>query len=116
MSAYHRASVTSPLTNLQIRKLPAPVPAGSSARELYDGLDGYALSILGRVWLIEVYGISDTGGRRWVQVGLASDNESHMATLCVPPGAGLQHVVMNLASWLQLGGDERASRVVLNVA
>lgn len=98
-------------------------PAGSNRRswpspdELFDSVDGRQLTVGGRTWAVEVFGIRDVGSYRWVQVGLSCDGERLMITRRMKAGAGPQHLLLTLSSWLaQPAAREPLAGGVLNVA
>lgn len=67
--------------------------------ELFAAVDGQELFVAGRHWLIEVYGVLDREGSRWIQVGLKGQRDL-MTTLKLAPSAGVRHAMLGLASWL----------------
>jgi hypothetical protein len=70
---------------------------------LFADLDGREVSIKGQSWQVETYAVWDTQGQRWIQLalaGLAGGSQNHILTLKLVAGAGIQHAVMALSSWL----------------
>ena len=80
--------------------------------QLFETLDGRQFRLGGREWRVDVYGVFDEGGRRWVQVSLAGSRQQ-MMTLRLAASHGAQHAVLSLSSWLANPG---ATDAVLNVA
>jgi hypothetical protein len=95
-------------------------PAGTSptpkdlmpAYELFAELDGSDFVAADESWRIEVYGVLDDHGYRWIQIGLTG-TRSDMVTLRLVEGAGAQHAIMALTAWV---AERGAVRNVLNVA
>lgn len=87
-----------------------------SPDELFNALDGRLISVAARTWRVEVFGIRDVAGARWVQVGLTGDAGQLMVTRRLVAGAGVQHVVLTLSSWLADPARLRPSDGVQNVA
>jgi hypothetical protein len=115
-----RGSVTPPVqvdsrvvTDIQrpVRRADFVEPQG-----LFDALDGRELSTPGHRWHVEVFSVSDQAQHRWIQLGLNSGDRPHMLTLRMEPGAGVQHAVMALTSWLGDPAEAQAHADVLNVA
>jgi len=75
-------------------------------------LDGRAVTISDRSWRLEVYSVIDCAGRRWVQLALEGDPH-YMLTLNLAMGAGLQRVLLALASCM---ANPSEARGILNVA
>jgi hypothetical protein len=73
------------------------------------------VSVKGQSWQVEAYGVWDAQGQRWVQLSLAGrqNGPNFILTLRLAAGAGVQHAVMALSSWLANPAD---ARDILNVA
>ena len=84
----------------------------TSAHELFAELDGTDFVAAGQTWHIEIYGVLDDHGYRWIQLGL-SGPRTDLATLRLVEGAGAQHAVVALTAWLV---QRAIGRNVLNVA
>lgn len=81
----------------------AAVPAPRKAigpDDLFRTLDGRELMALGRRWTMEVYGVRDEQGHRWVQLRLTSDTGSRWLVLRLPAGAGERHAILAAATRL----------------
>jgi hypothetical protein len=76
---------------------PAGVP---TVERLFESLDGRDLIVRGEAWRIEVYGICEDAGRRWVQVAIDGP-QHHMLTLALATRAGVRHAVDALSRWLE---------------
>jgi hypothetical protein len=86
----------------------SPVP---KAERLFSALDGRDLLIRGQAWHLEVYGICEEAGRRWIQ--LAVDGPHHyMLTVALAARSGVRQAVKALSSWLEEPTD---SEQILNV-
>ncbi len=69
-------------------------------QRLFAALDGRDLLINGQSWHLEVYGVLEDAGRRWVQ--LAVDGPTHqMLTLALAARSSVEQVVRALSSWLE---------------
>lgn len=77
-------------------------------------LDGRHLVVAGIDWSLQVYGICEQQGRRWVQLALSGADEACMLTLRVGPRAGVADVLSTVSSWLTDPNDK--SKQVLSVA
>jgi hypothetical protein len=83
----------------------------SKAERLFAALDGRDLLVSGQAWHLEVYGICEDAGRRWIQI--AVDGPHHyMLTLALATQAGVRQAVTTLSTWLENPAD---SHQVLNV-
>ena len=72
----------------------SPVPD-----RMFAALDGRDLVVSGAHWHVEVYGICEEAGRRWIQ--LAVDGPGHyMLTLALAADYGIRQVVRDLSTWL----------------
>lgn len=93
------------------RSRPQPV----SAEQLFAALDGREVTIKEQSWLIEAYGVWDAQGQRWVQLSLKGirGGANYILTLKLAAGAGEQHAVMAVSSWLA-NPSEKSD--ILNVA
>lgn len=67
--------------------------------ELFDQLDGRHANVLGSRWQIEVCGIHQDGGRRWVQLSVTGLPESAL-TVALAPRDGVQHVLLAVSTWI----------------
>ena len=68
--------------------------------KFFAELDGRHLAVAGIDWSLEVYGICEQHGRRWVQLALTGAGEGCMLTLRLGPRAGVRDVLVTLSSWL----------------
>jgi hypothetical protein len=81
------------------------------AERLFAALDGRDLLVRGQAWHLEVYGICEEAGRRWIQV--AVDGPHHyMLTLALATRSGVRQAVRTLSNWLE---DPVESHQVLNI-
>jgi len=80
---------------------------------LFDALDGRQVTVLGRSWLLHVYGTCEACGRRWVQLGLTGQTK-HMLTLRLAPDDDVTRAVQALSSWLANPSSNKAQ--ILSVA
>ena len=79
-------------------------PAVSPAEVFFAGLDGRYLRVRGQAWQIEVYGICEDAGRRWVQVAI--DGPQHyMITLAMAARTGVAQAVGAVTRWLEEPSD-----------
>jgi hypothetical protein len=70
------------------------------AERLFAALDGRDLLVRGQAWHLEVYGICEEAGRRWIQV--AVDGPHHyMLTLALATQSGVRQAVTTLSKWLE---------------
>ena len=92
-----------------------PRPQPVSAERLFAALDGRKVSVKNQSWQVETYGVWDAQGQRWVQLSLTGQDggSNFILTLRLAAGAGVQHAIMALSSWLANPGD---TRDILNVA
>lgn len=70
------------------------------ADALFQSLDGLMLPVLGRVWLVEVFGIHDLGNARWLQIGLHEGATSHLVTQKISFGGSLREASKALSAWV----------------
>jgi hypothetical protein len=82
--------------------------------QLFGLLDGRTVMAAGQLWKVEVFGIRDLSGQRWIQLGLRSNDTSRMATLRLGAGGSLEHATTALAEWITDPAAETDG--VLNVA
>jgi hypothetical protein len=80
-----------------------------NAELLFRALDGRWLTVSGDRWRAEVYGVTQEGGWRWVQVGLHGARD-HMITIRTVPTSGTSQVILALTAWL--AGSEPGPDVV----
>ena len=74
--------------------------AKSSAPDrFFAALDGRDVVVSGARWHVEVYGICDQSGRRWIQLAVDGPRH-HMLTLALAADEGIRQVVRTLSSWL----------------
>jgi hypothetical protein len=66
---------------------------------VFAALDGKDLVVSGSRWHVEVYGISEQAGRRWIQLAVDGP-EHHMLTVALGRDHGIRPVVKTLSSWL----------------
>ena len=75
-----------------------PEPAQASRREstpadtLFAAIDGRSISLCGHVYQLEVYGVTEASGARWLQLGLHGDGE-RLLTLRLPLGANVSRAM-----------------------
>jgi hypothetical protein len=79
---------------------------------LFEQLNGRAVTVADRCWRIEVYGISEAAGWRFLQLALTGPPERKL-TLRIAAGYDATHVVRMIASWLAQPSE---ARHVLTVA
>ena len=78
---------------------------------LFVGLDGREVSVAGHDWRVNVFGVRDLSGRRWVQVAV-DGSKYYMLTLCLSPGAGVPQALIALAGWLQNPSSTAAAQIL----
>jgi hypothetical protein len=83
----------------------------SRAERLFAALDGRDLVVSGQAWHLEVYGICEEAGRRWIQLAVVGPHH-HMLTLALATRAGVRQAVRTLTGWLEEPSD---AHQVLNV-
>jgi hypothetical protein len=84
-----------------------------SSDDLFLTLDGRHAAALGQEWRIEVYGIHEKAGCRWVQLTV-SGRSRQILTVAMAPTDGVQHVLMALGTWIAQGcgtGEPRIAHV-----
>ena len=84
-----------------------------AADKLFSELDGTHVSVGGSHCTVQVFGVIDEPGRRWVQVALEGDCRT-VLTLRLRPNQGPRHAVRELAHWLV--DPETTPSVVQHVA
>lgn len=85
--------------------------------DLFAALDGRTIVVGRRAWQVEIYGVRDLGGHRWIQAGLIGDENRTMVTMRrAPTSAAAQHVIFALSSWLADRSEPGVASGVLNVA
>ena len=101
-----RGSVRAPLRLAWDRRLGPDAAAEATALartatqdELFLMLDGVDAILGGDQWRLEVYGVVDEPGSRWLQLGLAGPRR-HMVTLRIGPGEGAESALARLRAWL----------------
>lgn len=72
----------------------------SAAERLFARLDGRDVLVDGEAWHIEVYGICEDAGRRWVQLAIDGP-QHHMLTLALATRAGVRQAVAAVSRWLE---------------
>lgn len=80
-----------------------------SAERLFRALDGRWIAVAGDRWQAEVYGVTQEGGWRWVQLGLHGARE-HMITIRALPTSGISPLILAVTAWLT--GSEPGPDVV----
>jgi hypothetical protein len=82
------------------------------AQRLFTELDGRDLQVNGESWHLEVYGILEDAGKRWVQ--LALDGPTHqMLTLALAARSSVEQVIRALSKWLE---DPAETQPVVKIA
>ncbi len=81
-----------------------------SSQDLFLTLDGNHATVLGQEWRIEVYGIHERAGHRWVQLSVA-DRPGQLLTVSLAPTDGIRHVMMALSTWIAQGCGAKEARV-----
>jgi hypothetical protein len=76
-----------------------------SPDRFFAELDGRHLVVAGIDWSLQVYGICEQQGRRWVQLALTGAGEAFMLTLRVGPRGSAGEVLSALSSWLNDPSD-----------
>ena len=85
----------------------------SAPDRIFEALDGRRLRVKGHDWRVEVYGVFQDAGRRWVQ--LALEGEQHQVlTLRLAPTHGPRQAIRSLSSWLT--DPDTSSEVLQHVA
>lgn len=79
---------------------------------MLTALDGLDISLGDRHWSITPYGMWENSRHRWIQTSLTGPT-THILTLKLPRGAGLDEAVSALSAWL---ANPVESQDVLNVA
>lgn len=69
------------------------------AERLFASLDGRDLLVGGEAWHIEVYGICEDAGRRWVQMAIDGP-QHHMLTLALATRDGVRQAVAAVSHWI----------------
>jgi len=91
---------------MQTARVPPPDHApvrrrklASSPEHLFAALDGRDLNVKGHPWHLQVYGICEQAGRRWIQV--AVDGPQHyMLTIAIAADLGVRQAVHAVSGWL----------------
>jgi hypothetical protein len=84
-----------------MQRIMVPERVKSFARDrFFAELDGRHLMVAGIDWSLEVYGILEQHGRRWVQLALTGEGEGCMVTLKLGPKAGTSEVLETLSTVL----------------
>lgn len=98
---------------LKIQPAAAPVRRSvPTAERLFASLDGRDLVVGGEAWHIEVYGICEDAGRRWVQMAIHGP-QHHMLTLALATRTGVRQAVATVTRWLE---EPSECPQILNVA
>lgn len=71
----------------------------SAPDRVFAALDGRDLMVSGIRWHVEVYGIAEQAGRRWIQLAVDGPRH-HMVTLALAADRGIRQVLHDLAAWL----------------
>ena len=66
---------------------------------LFAALDGRDLVVSGLQWHLEVYGICEQAGRRWIQVAVDGP-QHHMLTMALAADLGARQAVRAISGWL----------------
>lgn len=69
---------------------------GVPSEAVFHALDGHQFEIDGSACHVEVYGVYDAGGKRWLQLALADERE-RMVTLRVDASHGIECALVSLA-------------------
>jgi len=80
----------------------------STPDRFFSALDGRNVVVSGARWHVEVYGICEQSGRRWIQLAVDGPRH-HMLTLVLAADEGIRHVVRALSAWL---ADPSTTRVL----
>lgn len=70
------------------------------SERLFTSLDGRDLLVGGEAWHIEVYGICEEAGRRWVQMAIDGP-QHHMVTLALATRDGVRQAVAAVSQWIE---------------
>ena len=70
------------------------------AERLFAALDGRDLLVRGEAWHLEVYGICEDAGRRWIQLAVDGPRH-HMLTIALATRHGVRQAVRVLTAWLE---------------
>jgi hypothetical protein len=88
--------------------LPGPAPelvtGALSCEHLFSALDGCELAALGKRWRIDVFGVIENAGRRFVQLGLEGPTH-HMLTMRLAPHVPVRRLGFSLVVWLAAPRD-----------
>ena len=82
------------------------------AERLFTALDGRDLLVRGVAWHVEVYGICEDAGRRWIQLAVDGPHH-HMLTLALATRHGVRQAVRTVSTWLE---EPSETSSVLNVS
>ena len=74
-------------------------------------LEGQCAAALGQQWRINVYGIHERAGRRWVQLSVAG-RPGQLLTVAMAPSDTIQHVLLAIATWIAGGVGANEARHV----
>jgi hypothetical protein len=69
-----------------------------SASDLFKALDGHRLLVSARSWRIEIYGVFEQQGSRWIQLVLRGSTNHNVAVKVGPRDTDTQ-VLDALSSW-----------------
>ena len=67
--------------------------------QLFSGLDGRAINVARRRWILEVFSVLEQHGWRWIQLTLSGEPQ-YTLILRLTPGEGAVHALSLLSSWL----------------
>lgn len=93
------ASAPVPRRAPAIRHSPRREAGAPPQDQVFAALDGRDLVVSGSQWHVEVYGICEQAGRRWIQLALDGPRH-HMLTLAMAADLGVRQVVPALSDWL----------------
>jgi hypothetical protein len=82
---------------LVLLKFPGVTPRLTADR-FFEALDGCFLHAQGCECRVEVYGVFEDAGQRWIQLALETDSVQ-LVTLRLGPKQSPRHAVRSLASW-----------------
>jgi hypothetical protein len=78
-----------------------------SSDELFAALDGQVLRQGGREWRVEIYGVFQHEGSRWLQLLLRSEGEDCTVTVAIDRDDTIVDVMAALTAWLENRVDSR---------
>jgi hypothetical protein len=78
-------------------------PRKSSAPQaecLFAALDGRDVTVKGEAWHVQVYGICEEAGRRWIQLAVDGPHH-HMLTLVLATRHDVGQALRSVSDWLE---------------